>query len=169
MAKSVLLTIDDDRKIHAIQVPEPGGYHWRWRIWLPKGHDYWVFVADTVPKKGIPHPRSEGFLGAGGKESGKEISVQFEVRPNENGKRCLYISRNSLNSKPSGHPFFEVEETKWIKGEVMVGEDVTGAKSQVSSSVDEPLVLLRFSEDERSTKENPPHGLFIWISTSRKF
>src|SRR5689334_4545078 len=75
------LTIDDDRKFHVVQVPEPGGFHWRWRIWLPKGYDYWVAIADTVPKEGITRPNSWDFLGVGG----QEITLQFEVLPSETG------------------------------------------------------------------------------------
>jgi hypothetical protein len=153
------LTIDDDKKIHAVQVREPGSFRWNWRIWLPKGNDYWIFVADKVPPKGISFARSETRLGLGG----QEINLRVQVLPNERGKRFVYMKSPSASGV-----FFEVEDTKWVNGKVMIGEDVAGAKSQVSSNVDDPLVLLRLSEDERSTKENPPSGLLIWISKARK-
>jgi hypothetical protein len=60
-----------------------------------------------------------------------------------------------------------VENTKWVNGETMISMDVTGATSQVSSNVDEPLVLLRLAEDSRTSTKQPPDGVLIWISNKK--
>jgi hypothetical protein len=157
-----VLTIDDDQKFHVVRVREPGGFRWNWRIWLPKGQDYWFCASQKVPAKGITGRQSRTFLGMGGMD-GQEINLRVAVVPNENGKRTVYMKGPAADT-----PLFEVDDTKWLRGETMIGKDVAGEKSQVSSSVDEPLVLLRLSEDPRTSAVQPPNGLLIWISNVQK-
>ena len=154
-----VLDIDDESKVHVVQVKEPGNFRWNWRIWLPKGYDYWFCASQRVPPNGITNRQSESFLGMGG----QQVNLRVEVVPNEDGKRTVYMS-----CRTSRNWVFDVDDAKWVNGKVMIGEVVSGAKSQVSSNVDEPLVLLRLSEHDRTTKENPPHGLLVWISNARK-
>jgi hypothetical protein len=153
------LTVNDDQKFHVVRVKEPGGFRWNWRIWLPKGQDYWFCASEKVPEKGITDRQFRTFLGMGG----QEINLRVQVVPNENGKRTVYMKCPAADT-----PFFEVDETKWVRGETMIGEDVAGEKSQLSSNVDDPLVLLRLSEDSRTSKVQPPNGLLIWISNVQK-
>jgi hypothetical protein len=154
-----VLTVDGDQKFHVVRVREPGGFRWNWRIWLPKGQDYWFCASQKVPEKGITDRQFKTFLGMGG----QEINLRVQVVPNENGKRTVYMKCPAANT-----PFFEVDDTKWMRGETMIGEDVAGEKSQVSSNVDDPLVLLRLSEVSRTSKVQPPNGLLIWISNVQK-
>lgn len=154
-----ILGIDDDRKMHAILVKQPVGFQWTWRIWLPKGHDYWFCASKKVPPKGITTRQYRNFIGTGG----QEITIRVGVAPSEEGTRWVYLQSGTHHS-----PFFEVENTKWLNGEIMIGEDVAGATSQLSSNVDDPLVLLRLEEDSRSSGKQPPDGLLIWISNQQK-
>ena len=154
-----VLGIDDDRRIHAVHIKQPGAFHWNWRIWLPKGHDYWFCAASRVPAKGITRPRHRTRLGTGG----REITLRVGVAPSEEGTRWVYLQSDINHS-----PFLEVENTKWVNGETMIDMDVAGETSQVSSNVDEPLVLLRLYEDPRSSAKKPPDGLLIWISNKQK-
>jgi hypothetical protein len=156
------LTIDDDQKFHVVRVREPGGFRWNWRIWLPRGQDYWLCASQKAPEKGITDRQFRTFLGMGGL-GGQEINLRVAVVPNENGKRTVYMKGPAADT-----PLFEVDDTKWLRGETMIGEDVTGEKSQVSSNVDDPLVLLRLSEDSRTSTVQPPNGLLIWISNVQK-
>lgn len=148
-----VLTIDDDKQIQVVQVREPGGFRWNWRIWLPKGHDYWFCASRSVPDKGSNSRQFESFIGVGG----QEVNLRIEVLPSENGKRYVYVNRT---------PFFEVEDAKWVNGDAMIGEDVTGQESQVSSNVDDPLVLLRLYEADGTAPTT--NGLLLWISNQRK-
>jgi hypothetical protein len=153
-----VLGIDDVSKIHVVQVKAPGSFHWTWRIWLPKGHDYWFCASTEVPPTGITKSQYRALLGMGG----REITLRVGVAPSENGKRYVYLKCLNADS-----PFFEVEDTKWVNGETMISMDITGATSQVSSNVDEPVVLLRLAEDSRSSTKQSPYGVLIWISNKR--
>jgi len=152
-----VLTIDDDSKIHVVQVREPGAYRWNWRIWLPKGRDYWLCASQKAPPKGITKRQFSTFLGMGG----QEINLRVQLVPNENGKRTIYMKGPAADC-----PLFEVEDARWVNGKTMIGDDVAGEKSQVSSKVDEPLVLLRLYEAPGVSQ--PPDGLLIWISDQQK-
>jgi hypothetical protein len=112
-----------------------------------------------VPANGVTRPRHRARLGIGG----REITLRVGVAPSEQGTRWAYLQSEGQHS-----PFIEVENTKWVNGEAMIGMDVAGDTSQVSSNVDEPLVLLRLYEDSRSSAKQPPDGLLIWISNKQK-
>src|SRR3954453_21439497 len=62
------LTVNDDQKFHVVRVKEPGGFRWNWRIWLPKGQDYWFCASEKVLEKGITDRQFRTFLGTGGQE-----------------------------------------------------------------------------------------------------
>jgi hypothetical protein len=89
-----VLGIDDDRKIHAIQVKQPIGFQWTWRLWLPKGYDYWFCASREVLPIGITTRQHRSFLGAGG----QEITLRVGVAPSEEGTRYVYVQRGKTNS-----------------------------------------------------------------------
>lgn len=153
------LDVDDDSQIHAVSVKEAGSFRWNWRIWLPKGRDYWIHASHSVPEKGVNNPNFTTFIGMGGKE-GKQVSLHVQLVLNENGKRTIYVKCPAADC-----PMFEVDDAKWVKGDMMISEYVAGEKSQVSSNVDEPIVLLRLAEYPGDTQ--PPAGLLVWISDQK--
>ncbi|WP_425399821.1 hypothetical protein [Aeoliella sp.] len=152
------LDVEDASQVHVVSVKKAGGYHWQWRIHLPKGHDWWIHLSRHAPKQGLPEKASSlARLGTGG-----EVTLIAEVLPAENGVRYLYLRSDGINS-----PFLEVEDTDWLNGRTMIGTSITGEEKQIASDVDEPLALLRLESDKRGKPSDYDEGLLIWLSNSR--
>ena len=68
MAKRAgILTIDDKSKMHAVYRKTYDEKTWRWRVYLPENHEYWLrVVVNGIPTGEYPETASYGQkLGSG--------------------------------------------------------------------------------------------------------
>ena len=49
------LSVEDETRFHAIQIPTNNELEWAWRIWIPEGRSYRVrSCGGQIPKQGFP-------------------------------------------------------------------------------------------------------------------
>ena len=155
-----LLTIDDPEMVYGVEVKEPGGYRWRWRIYLPGGRDFWLHMAHTVPAEGLPSfSNSRAFLGM----NRGELTLVAEVRPSENGDRYLYIRSDGNRESGIKSPYLRVEDSDWLNGRAQTITAVAGDETQFSTGPDEPVVILRHRDVSQQTGEES-EGIILWLS-----
>jgi hypothetical protein len=149
-----VLTIDDEDKVHVIQIPEPG-FRWHWRIYLPAGHDYSLHVIRySVDQEGFPvTTQDRSFLGKGG----REINIRVGV---DERQGYVYLQRDGINS-----PIVELAGSNVLSGKEMADMEAAGHAGQVTSSPDERLLLLKFREVPAPAK--PPDGMMIWLTNKK--
>jgi hypothetical protein len=166
------LTISDPKKIHVIRIPNHEEDAWRWRVYLPEGHQYQVcFQVGKIPR-GLP----------------ADLSSDHSM-PLAPGEHTLFAS---LSSELHGNPVFHVRDFgNRMMGTALVGEkgdwldDYTGGTltgvlqggTSVFETSDNPKILLRLqvSESVASTgqlvgkqggsKPRSARGVVVWIET----
>jgi hypothetical protein len=150
-----LLTIPESEKnkIHAITVKPEHSHEWRYRIYLPEGHEYSLHIAvGTIPARNIALSPTENLQqvaqstsgGTSTWESG-EFLLTFRVRPAEDypsGHEWTFESSrtgvgpdSSTSSTTLTIPWM-ADERLWSSSGSMVNRE------QKSWNVDEPLRLL---------------------------
>lgn len=158
-----LLTINDPKQVHGVEVKEAGGHRWQWRIYLPGGRDFYLHMADNVPSAGIPsRSNSRAFLGM---RKG-ELTLIAEVRPTETGERHLYIRSDGNRESGIKAPYLSVEDSDWVHGRAQTITKVAGSNGQFVADPDEPVVLLRHREVSQQSGETS-EGIVLWL-TDRK-
>jgi hypothetical protein len=151
-----VLNIEDETKVHAIQVRTNDELRWKWRLWIPPGRKYVLRTAGgMVPKTGFP---SEG--GTISIYNEGEMWVEFKIMRDPKSGTWEGSMVTSTGSVGGG-------EQKWVAwGRRMGSGEGVGTTTQVSEP-DEVLVLGRHYHSQTakdSTKiEDPASGFIIWL------
>jgi hypothetical protein len=162
------LTIDDPTQVHVINVPTTDAMHWRWRIYLPGGHDFGVFAhRGTFDKRGFP---AQGVLAVQSRMGGqsdpnlpREIILDVALDKTNEGNACLRIRENGDGF--SG-VYFDTPLPTWLANDRMYGERVAGQRDIVAADVDLPVCLL--SVDGQSKSGTSDDAVLLWIGKYEK-
>jgi hypothetical protein len=163
------LTIDDPSQVHVIAVPTGDPHAWRWRVYLPGGHDFGIFA-----QRGKFAPRGlleQGVLAVQSRIGGssdpnqpREIVVDAALGKSAEGQACLWISENGEHD--SG-VFFDTLLPTWADGTKMPSEKAAGKRTLITAAVDQPLGLLKL-DGVGSKGETCDDAVLIWIGKYEK-
>lgn len=157
------LTIENRKRIHAIQIATDYPLAWKWRVYIPAGKKVRVAHQNhKIPKDGLPQAKDTYYL------SGPlEFVVKVTIDKQPDGKWRTAISRDGITS----YRTFPEDAITWLtKG------DSGSSLRQVGRSVSveetgRPMVLLRKRVFYNSGGSIPPtnepaetDGLLIWLA-----
>ena len=161
------LNIDDQTKIHAINIPGIGRKSWRWRIYLPPNRKFCLRAAfDNVPNRGLPE-NAPNFTMCD-LSSGESILSVNVIKENDSWGLALYEEQN-------GRSTFDLvadingAETDWLNKRGGCQESVAGRSSTLAAVADEPFILLSYRDGlspksgVTATNPNPTDGIVLWI------
>lgn len=153
------LSIDDPKKVYAIQVRMTPDYVWKWRVWVPEGRSYLLkYAGENIPKAGIPKPN--GFITVN--KSG-ETWVQYNISPEAAATRWA----GSLQTPGGSVGGASQDWVKW-KRQVSSGESVVHTTKEFEP--DKVIVLARHRVSENAASSNqiedPSGGFMIWLEPS---
>lgn len=150
------LSIDDPAKFHAIRVRSDNDYLWKWRVWVPEGREYRIYLAtEDIPKEG--YPQSQGMITL---DHAGESWIEYRIAKDPNSNNWMdKLSTPSGSVGSSSQP--------WVTWGSHVS---TGAGVSYKTEVSEPnkTVLLareRVSKKAKSSDkiEDPSAGFMIWL------
>jgi hypothetical protein len=150
------LSIDDPKKVYAIQVRTTPDYIWKWRVWVPEGRTYLLkYAGENIPNAGIPKPNGSITVNTIG-----ETWVQFNISPEAAATRWA----GSLQTPGGSVGGASQDWVKW-KRQVSSGESVVHATKEFEP--DKVIVLARHRVSEKATSSNqvedPSAGFMIWL------
>ena len=156
------LTIDDPQQVHVIAVPTTEDMHWRWRIYLPGGHDFGIYGhRGTFDKQGLPSGGVEALGSRIGGQSDpnlpREIILDISLDKTLEGNACLRVRENGVGSAAV---YFDTKLPTWLVDRMQV-ERIAAQRSVVATDVDTPLGLLRL--DGIDNQGPSDDAVLIWI------
>ena len=150
------LYIEDETRLHAIGIESPGSRQWRFRVYVPSGQRYGVFVHnDAIPKVGV----SAGQEVVEILEPGEHVVAYQVIQDSGGGDPFGALTIDGVSSSSGRHPW-----AAWV--------DWRGTTAEVGTTTEkfdgsEPAVLLRHRVSAVAKKasaiEDPSAGLMIWM------
>jgi hypothetical protein len=155
------LTIDDETKLHAIEVRTDEDRTWKWRVWVPEGqrvvaHSQW----GNVPRNGVP-----AFQNTVALEPGEQWITLSARRDQESGHWLGSLATKQGNVgniiQPTEHWFDWKQSTATSDG---VSHTTT-----VAPDDQDVIVLKRYrtaqvdNSNELNKIEGPTAGFIIWL------
>jgi hypothetical protein len=158
------LSINDRSQVQAISVPTAEAWNWRWRIYLPGGHDFGLYtIRGKLDAKGLPpaasHPNASRIGGQSDPNQPREIIIDVVLGETAEGYRCLWISENG---KAGGPIVFGKSPPTWAGGKVMFAERIAGERKTVAAAATSPLVLISLDGVD-ATGASCDDAVLIWI------
>jgi hypothetical protein len=152
------LSIEDETRFHAIQVPADNEFEWAWRIWIPEGHSYRVRVASgQIPKEGFPQSGGTLYL----REAGEHV-VRYRIRRDPRNNQWQGTLQTTGGSVGSGsHPWVE-----WNQRTATTGGVGTSTQSFPAGQPGQQIELARYRVSQASSSdkiEDPAAGFLIWL------
>jgi hypothetical protein len=150
------LDVEDQSKVHAIQVRTTDELTWKWRLWIPPGRRYALRVdGGMIPKTGFP---TEG--GTIGIYDAGEMWVEYQVKKDPKSGTWHGQMVTAKGAVGGG-------EQKWIEWGSRTGSGEGVGNSTRVAPADEILVLGRhyYSRTAKSSTkiEDPASGFIIWL------
>lgn len=164
------LTIGDAADVHLIAVPTGDPFAWRWRVYLPGGHDFGVFAyRGKLGARGLPAGQGVWAVNSriGGKSNPnepREIVLDVALGKSAEGNACLWISENGQHS--SG-VFFDSVLPTWADGTKMQNDRVAGKRTIVADEPNVPLGLLTY-DGSGPKGQTCDDAVLIWIGKYEK-
>jgi hypothetical protein len=159
-----LLVVSDPNKVHAVAVQTHESLTWRWRLHVPKGRRFRLFMAtQEIPDNGFPPNQSSSNLVEG------DFTATAAIRK---GHLDKWMFRIMYPSGSTGMAFSD-EHSEWIVNHPGSSESQAGYNGSESANPGEPMVLLRFramqraSDGSSSSVAEPCDGVMIWIVEER--
>ena len=161
------LDVEDETKIHAINIPGFGRKSWRWRIYLPPDRKFRLRVAyDDVPASGIPSNAPDLMMC----ELPPGESILTATVSNESGQwRLVLYSETDGNQNFDFATDVNGAKTDWLAKRGGCSVNVAGISSTVNAATDEPFVLVSYRDGlsprpgVTATNPNPTDGVILWI------
>lgn len=173
------LSIEDPLVAQAIQVGTGEVDHWKWRIYLPQGGKYELFIySGTIPPNN-PNQNQNWFDAV--KKSGSGLSgtirdgeFVFDVKLIKEGDR-LFVATSNANGMSFGKMSVTVD---WLSQEIghgMLSSIVSNKPSLFQP--DQPILLMSMLEPVVTRSGNsvswtsptgPANGIVIWIEQHRQ-
>ena len=168
------LTINDRSKVHiiAVDVDEPNT--WRWRLFIPKGHQYsWKAAAEKIPRYDVPQNAeitavsNEPYW-----DRDNEVLVTARLRRGEGDNWRLSVESRIGDSKHQmGGATLKIpaEKLQWNTDGASTDGRVAGSHGVKVFEPDEPIILLQRRQFERQPdgsiepSPNPTSGFMIWL------
>jgi hypothetical protein len=155
------LSIDDETKLHAIEVRTNDDFLWKWRVWVPEGQSVVVRSQwGNVPRSGVPAGNSQIALHRG------EQWITFSARPSHGQKGWTAQLATEMGS--SGTSIQDHEHWwDWPKN-AFTGEGV-GNTTEMAKEGQTNFVLKRLrvapidSSSELFKMDEPTAGFIIWL------
>jgi hypothetical protein len=161
------LSIEDPRKIHAIEVRTNDTMMWKWRVWIPAGMKVNAMANwGTVPHEGVPNAQ-----------------CGVELDPGERWV-TLRVTRNSIDgdwiarieTSGSGSGVKIDEKDYWWQGppRAMAAPGV-GYQTAKTDNLQQPFVLNRYHVGSPSVTNSsdllspgpPTSGFIIWLEPAK--
>jgi len=163
------LSVTDRFAVHAISIPTGEAMNWRWRVYLPAGHDFGVYAyKGQFDAAGLPLSGSLAVKNRIGGQTNprepREIILDVVLGDTIEGEPCLWISENGRAGAPVA---FGSSLPSWANGSMMLGENVAGERNTVSTAVKVPLGLisLRGMDAAGATSDD---AVLVWIGQYEK-
>jgi hypothetical protein len=154
------LTIDDPRQFHAIRVRSDSDYSWKWRVWIPEGRKYRIYMAtQDIPKHG--YPQSQGMVTL---DQPGESWIEYRIAKDPNSNNWM----DNLNT-PSGSVGSSSQAWVAWNRRMSTGDGV----EQKTESMDPGKTILvtrqRVSKTATDTSqiEDPSAGFMIWLEPAK--
>ncbi|HEX4414391.1 MAG TPA: LapA family protein [Lacipirellulaceae bacterium] len=173
------LTINDVSRVYAIQVRQPDPNLWRWRIYLPSGHDYCIReVEGTLPsrmgkqdKDWLEEVKNAQYGVGRGEYSGSELNGELNIEASlfDTGKSWRFCVRpgNNVTELP---PSFIGD---WLGDISRIESSATSKDAQMEFDPREPIILLHLEQPvlkpitgggtQSTESATPTHGIVIWL------
>ncbi len=156
------LTIEDPKRLHAIQMPTDYPLAWKWRVYIPAGRNVRLsHHTHQISKEGLPKTYN------GSKIFGpKEFVVTVKIDKQPDGQWRSGVSCDGITT----YRIFPEDAIRWLnKGSA--GSTIKQVHRDVSmEQAGEPLVLLRkrvFYKRGQVPPANEPtetDGLLVWLA-----
>lgn len=149
------LSISDVSRLHAIRAPSQDNLTWKWRLWLPMGHNYAVRIAEgPIPVEGFPKPHGSIFV----EGKGEELWVQYRISQSHSGHWLGSLSSAGGSVGGLRHD--------WVDWPAKVTAMGGVANTTKAGSADQPLTLMRYrtaQKDSSSDIPDPADGFLVWV------
>jgi hypothetical protein len=156
-----LLVVTDPNKLHAVAVQTQESLTWRWRLHVPTGRRFRLFMAtQEIPDNCLPTNHSSSGLVEG------DFTATAAIRK---GHLDKWMFRVMYPSGSTGMAFSD-ERSEWIVNHPGSSESQAGSNDSESTNPGETMVLLRFRVMQRagdgssSSVAEPCDGVMIWIA-----
>jgi hypothetical protein len=155
------LVVTDPNKLHVVAVRTYDNLTWRWRLHVPKGRSFHIYVAShEIPENGFPKDENLFLLPDG------ETSATVAIRRNHLDKWVIRVAG------PSGSTGMSIpdEHSAWVANHPGSSENQAGLSGTESTNPGEPMVLLRFrvmqehADGSASSVPEPCDGVMIWVA-----
>jgi hypothetical protein len=155
-----VLSVEDDTKIHAIQVSTDDSLTWKWRIWVPEGRPIYVrHLWGNVPRVGFPGSRDSTTLPPGD----QWVTVSIRYDPNSGTWKGILRTRSTrLTSTISETNLFFTDES------ISRSEGI-GTAAQIEDDSNQPIILQRYRAVPRGAggesldQDATTPGFIIWL------
>jgi hypothetical protein len=160
------LTITDPSQVHVVAVPTAEGTTWRWRIYLPAGHDFGLFShLGNLDADGLPLKNSRHGIRIGGQSSpreAREIVIDVALgKAIEGDHSCLWVSENGKGGTPQVI-FWDAPTPSWLSGKFSFHERAAGAQRTLACDPATPLALIALDGDKAGIP-SCDDAVVIWI------
>jgi hypothetical protein len=156
------LSVDDPTKIHAIEVRTSEPLLWKWRVWVPQGHD--VLVRShwgSIPSTGVPTASASLHLKPG------ENWVTLLAHPNPNGNSwSARLEEGSGSSVGTSIP----EPDRWWQWPTTSSTSTGVGFTTAVVNEDEPTFVLKSHRVSQTINLSgsmaiavPDSGFIIWL------
>jgi hypothetical protein len=155
-----VLSVEDETKIHAIQVSTDDSLTWKWRIWVPEGRPVYVrHLWGNVPRVGLPESRDSTTLPPG--DQWVTLSIRYDAS-SKAWEGILRTRSTRLTSTIPEQNYFFVDD--WISR-----SEGIGTTAQIEDDPNHPVILQRnravprgASGDSLDQDATTP-GFIIWL------
>ena len=163
------LSITDGSQVHMISVPTAEAWNWRWRVHLPGGHDFGLYVyRGKMDAAGLPSTDSLAIKSRIGGQTNprepREIVIDMALGKTAEGASCLWISENGRAGSPIS---FGSSLPTWASGSTMLTERIAGDGETVSAATTVPLSLILVNGVD-SAGESSEDAVLVWIGQYEK-
>jgi hypothetical protein len=171
------LTIQDPKMINAIAAASPDQHWWKWRVYLPKGRDYEIYIGvGPIPKSGYQIPGETHFAVIDGKvlrpwpkallKGGQEYVVEAWVQKSpELGAYGVALRANGATS----YQQLSQDQFKWTEAASFTSSGIATLGTPEVCDPTKPVDLLR--EKGQSVKADGTYqdlgGILIWITPGK--
>jgi hypothetical protein len=158
------LSVEDTNKVHVIAVPGAGAMTWRWRVYLPGGHNFGVYAncgkldSAGYPEQGRLSVRSR-IGGQSDPNKPREILLDTVFGKTPEGDPCLWIRENG-----QGYACirFGASLPSWLDAPTMFSERTAGQGDVVTADATVPIGLIAL-DGVGSKGETSEDAVLIWI------
>lgn len=167
------LTIEDEKKLHAIALDTDEPNSWKWRLYIPKGHKYFWHVAyEDIPRDDLPKAATSGVSNMPYWETDNEVLVTAKLRQSEDGNWRLSVDSKIGDSKNQMYGLSAIipdEKLEWMREVPSQDGRLLGGHGQDIRDPEGPIILLQkracklMPDNTYQPVDEPMPGFVIWL------